>query len=1015
MAAQHVLRAVRGTLSATRPLLAPATAPARMLPASLQVHKRQTSSFLNGTATSYTEAMYESWKEDPTSVHVSWRAYFEAEQQGLDYQSPPTLGSSPHHAARPTYTFPSGYTAAPAAPVAAQGQVSYQEITDHLKVENLIRAYQTRGHNVASLDPLGIFHADLDADTPPEITLEYYGLTEADLDRTFTIAENPLFEESSSPMTLRSVIARLEDVFCKTIGYEFMHIQEKEKRNWLMRTVSRSKGKTEPKVQRVILDGLVEAHGFEAFLQKKFPSEKRFGLDGCEALIPGLQRLIERASELGAEHIVFGMPHRGRLNVLANVMQKPLRQIFKEFNSTLDPEDEGSGDVKYHLGMSSDVHCNSTSRPIHLSLMANPSHLEAVNPLVEGKARAEQDYREDPDRKKTIPVLLHGDAAFAGQGVVFETISMTELPDYTSGGTVHVVVNNQIGFTTDPRVARSTDYCTDVAKMVGAPILHVNADDPEAVISCFDTAMEWRQNFGSDVVIDMVCYRRYGHNEADQPLFTQPLMYKRIAKQTPVIRQYSDELKKQGVLSDSEFKQLTDAYEARASEAFETADQYVQPREKYLTSFWKDFLTKVENAKIMNTGTAESTLKTVGQHCSTVPDTFTTHRAVAKILKTRAQSIEAGKDLDWATGELLAFGSLLLEGTHVRLSGQDVERGTFSQRHHVLHDQEVDGSRYVALQNLASGQGNYTVCNSHLSEYGVLGFELGYSQSNPNSLVCWEAQFGDFANTAQCIIDQFISSGESKWRRQIGLTMLLPHGYEGMGPEHSSARLERFLQMCDDDEDTYPENMNHFARTQIEEANWQVVYPTTPANYFHVLRRQVHREFRKPLIVMTPKSLLRHPLARSSLDELTGDTRFKRFIPELNEDIFKEGEHAEVRRLVLCSGKVYYDLVQERDSRGITDVAIARVEQISPFPFDLVHMHADNFPNAEVVWCQEEPKNMGAWTYVKPRIEASLDKTTHHSGTRPRYIGRVASSSTATGDKNAHKEQQQQLVNDSLA
>lgn len=733
--------------------------------------------------------------------------------------------------------------------------------------------------------------------------------------------------------TLDDVMQTLTSLYCGNIGFEYEYIQSEEAKAWLReRIISGHNRSVSSAVKEEVLDGLVEAAGWEGYLQQKFPSEKRFGLDGAEALIPAINRMLVRGSELGVDSAVFGMAHRGRLNVLINVMKKPMEVVFNEFTSTLTPDSEGSGDVKYHLGMSNDITLPS-GKVLHLSLMANPSHLEAVNPCVMGKARANQEYAGDVERKTVCPILIHGDAAVAGQGVVYESFGFTHLPSYTVGGTVHLVINNQVGFTTDPRFSRSTPYCTDLAKMVDAPVLHVNGDDPEALAWACELAMEWRQNFSTDVVIDMVCYRRYGHNEADQPMYTQPRLYETIGKHPTTIAMYGDKLVQEGVVTPEAVEAKNDAYQQRCATAFEEAPEYVAAPTDYYASYWKGFSKLAEGymAKIYDTGVDLDVLHNVGTASCQWPEGFNVHGLLKRILKARQQTLDDGKGIIWSTAETLAFGSLLMEDVHVRLSGQDVERGTFSQRHHVLHDQKEDGRTFNALAELTDSKPGYSVSNSHLSEYAVLGFELGYSQTNPQALIMWEAQFGDFSNTAQCMIDQFISSGEAKWRRQAGLVMLLPHGYEGMGPEHSSARMERFLQMCSDDESVYPQ-MEHTARQQIQDANWQVAYPSTPANYFHLLRRQVYREFRKPLIVMTPKSLLRHPMCRSSMDEMGPGTRFRRFLPD--EDVQSADD---VKRLVLCTGKVYYDLLQERESRGITDVAIARVEQISPFPFDLVH------------------------------------------------------------------------------
>jgi len=654
--------------------------------------------------------------------------------------------------------------------------------------------------------------------------------------------------------------------------------------------------------------------------------------------------------------------------------------------------------------------------------LANPSHLEAVNPVLLGKVRAAQDDMGDAEdkRAKVFPLLLHGDAAFSGQGVVFECLGMAHLPAYEVGGTVHIIVNNQVGFTTDPRFSRSSTYCSDLGKMVGAPIVHVNGDSVEDVIRVCHMAAEWRQTFGTDFIIDLVCYRRFGHNEADQPSFTQPLMYEVIDKHMPVVDKYGGELTAQGVCDDEWIQTAKTQYEDESNASFAIA----QPGGGFVPSDgdglfndspWYGFKNRTAGSSQKDTGVEIDVLRKVGEALSSFPEDLAVHKNLQKVLKQRVKMVEAGADFDWAMAEGMAFGSLLLEGNTVRLSGQDVERGTFSHRHHVLHDQKVDGKTYNALRQLSPDQAEYYVHNSHLSEYAVLGFELGFSQHDPYSLILWEAQFGDFANTAQCIIDQFISSGEEKWGRQAGLVMLLPHGYEGMGPEHSSCRVERFLQMCDDDEHTYPEHDN-FSLAQVENCNMQVVNCTTPANYFHALRRQVHRDFRKPLVVVSPKSLLRHPQARSTFEDMAEGTRFKRLIPETSEAIHssQDAVNTDVKRLVLCTGKVYYELLEMREANQLEDVAIARVEQISPFPFDLVKMHADNFPNAEVVWCQEEPKNMGCWGYVRRRIETALNETEHHTGRRPRYVGRIPSASTATGDKYVHKAEQSSLVEQAI-
>uniref|UniRef100_A0A8C7N6H2 2-oxoglutarate dehydrogenase complex component E1 n=1 Tax=Oncorhynchus kisutch TaxID=8019 RepID=A0A8C7N6H2_ONCKI len=714
---------------------------------------------------------------------------------------------------------------------------------------------------------------------------------------------------------------------------------------------------------------------FEEFLQRKWSSEKRFGLEGCESLIPALKTIIDKSSMNGVESIIMGMPHRGRLNVLANVIRKELDQIFCQFDSKLEAADEGSGDVKYHLGMWHRRINRVTDRNITLSLMANPSHLEAVDPVVQGKTKAEQFYCGDTEGNRVMSILLHGDAAFAGQGVVYETFHLSDLPSYTTHGTIHVVVNNQIGFTTDPRVARSSSYPTDVAKVVNAPIFHVNADDPEAVMYVCNVAAEWRATFHKDVVVDLVCYRRNGHNEMDEPMFTQPLMYKQIKKQKGVLQKYAEKLIVEGAVTRQEYEEEIAKYDKICEEAHaRSKDEKILHIKHWLDSPWPGFFNMDGQPKSMtspSTGLTEEELGHIGHIASSVPvEDFTIHGGLSRILKGRAAMV-GQRVCDWALGEYMAFGSLLKEGTHIRLSGQDVERGTFSHRHHVLHDQNVDKRICIPMNHIAPNQAPYTVCNSSLSEYGVLGFELGFAMASPNALVLWEAQFGDFHNTAQCIIDQFICPGQAKWVRQNGIVLLLPHGMEGMGPEHSSARPERFLQMCNEDPDAYP--VSEFAVRQLYDCNWIIVNCSTPANYFHVLRRQILQPFRKPLIVFTPKSLLRHPDAKSNFDDMLTGTHFQRLIPDSGPVCEKPDG---VKRIVFCTGKVYYELTRERKNRGMDNtVAIARIEQLSPFPFDQVKVETDRYPNADLVWCQEEHKNQGYYDYVKPRLRTTVDRT----------------------------------------
>ncbi|PKI65780.1 hypothetical protein CRG98_013852 [Punica granatum] len=864
--------------------------------------------------------------------------------------------------------------------------ISGQTIQESMRLLLLVRAYQVNGHMKAKLDPLGLEQREIPDDLDPGL----YGFTEADLDREFFIGVWKMagfLSENRPVQTLRSILRRLEQAYCGSIGFEYMHIADREKCNWL-----RDKIETPTPMQynrqrrEVILDRLIWSTQFENFLATKWTTAKRFGLEGGETLISGMKEMFDRSADLGVESIVIGMPHRGRLNVLGNVVRKPLRQIFSEFSGGTKPVDEvglytGTGDVKYHLGTSYDRPTRGGKR-IHLSLVANPSHLEAVDPVVVGKTRAKQYYSNDVDRTKNMGVLIHGDGSFAGQGVVYETLHLSALPNYTTGGTIHIVVNNQVAFTTDPRAGRSSQYCTDVAKALDAPIFHVNGDDVEAVVHACELAAEWRQTFHSDVVVDLVCYRRYGHNEIDEPSFTQPKMYKVIRSHPSSLDIYQKKLLESGQVTKEDIDKIQNKVNSILNEEFLASKDYVPKRRDWLSSHWSGFKSPEQLSRVRNTGVKPEILKNVGKAITTLPENFKPHRGVKKVYEQLA--------------EALAFATLLVEGNHVRLSGQDVERGTFSHRHSVLHDQET-GEMYCPLDHVMINQNEemFTVSNSSLSEFGVLGFELGYSMENPNSLVIWEAQFGDFANGAQVIFDQFLSSGEAKWLRQTGLVVLLPHGYDGQGPEHSSARLERFLQMSDDHPYVIPE-MEPTLRKQIQECNWQVVNATTPANYFHVLRRQIHRDFRKPLIVMAPKNLLRHK-----------DCKFKRLIKDQNDHSdLEEG----IRRLVLCSGKVYYELDDERKKVGAKDVAICRVEQLCPFPYNLIQRELKRYPNAEIVWCQEEPMNMGAYSYIAPRLSTAMRDLGRGTFEDIKYVGRAPSAATATGFYQVHIKEQTELV-----
>ncbi|XP_073843851.1 2-oxoglutarate dehydrogenase complex component E1-like isoform X4 [Musca autumnalis] len=952
--------------------------------------------FANGTTASYVEEMYNNWLRDPSSVHTSWDAYF----RNNSYCGPPNLAPQQYNTL-PATAF-GGMAGVGAAP-------DSKTIDDHLAVQAIIRSYQIRGHNIAHLDPLEINSPELPGNSSTKAIYANFSFGEQDMERQFKLPSTTFIGGDEKQLPLREILNRLENVYCNKIGVEFMFINSLEQCNWIRKHFETPGVMNfSPEKKRLILARLTRATGFEGFLAKKYSSEKRFGLEGCEMLIPALKELIDASTELGVESVIMGMPHRGRLNTLANVCRKPLNQIFTQF-AGLEAADDGSGDVKYHLGTYIERLNRVTNKNIRLAVVANPSHLEAVDPVVQGKTRAEQFYRGDQEGKKVMSILIHGDAAFCGQGVVYETMHLSDLPDYTTHGTIHVVANNQIGFTTDPRFSRSSPYCTDVARVVNAPIFHVNADDPEAVVHVCRVAAEWRNTFHKDVVIDLVGYRRNGHNEIDEPMFTQPLMYQKIRKHKNCLELYADKLIAEGTCTSEEVKSVADKYEKICEEAFELAKTETHIKYKdWLDSPWSGFFEGKDPLKVSPTGVKEETLVHIGNRFSAPPPNaaeFVVHKGLIRVLNARKAMVEE-RVADWALGEAMAFGSLLKEGIHVRLSGQDVERGTFSHRHHVLHHQLVDKATYNPLQHLYPDQAPYSVSNSSLSEYAVLGFEHGYSMTNPNALVLWEAQFGDFSNTAQCIIDQFISSGQAKWVRQSGLVMLLPHGMEGMGPEHSSCRVERFLQMSSDDPDYFPPESEEFAIRQLHDINWIVANCTTPANLFHILRRQIAMPFRKPLILLTPKSLLRHPEAKSPFSEMSEGSEFQRIIPD---KITAENPSA-VKRVVFCSGRVYYDLTKDRKDKGLEkEIAIVRVEQISPFPFDLVKEQANLYKDAELVWAQEEHKNQGCWTYVQPRFLTALNH-----GKDITYVGRACGASTATGSKAQHIRELNALLNDAI-
>jgi len=847
----------------------------------------------------------------------------------------------------------------------------------------LIRAYRVRGHLEAKLDPLDLKprhkHSELDPKS--------YGFSEADMDREIYIDNVFGYQHA----TLRQIVHAVRETYAGSIGVEYMHIENPEQKKWLQQRIEGTRNQREftARGKQAILERLTAAEMFEKFLDKKYTGTKRFGLDGGETTIPALEQIIKRGSQLGIKEVVVGMAHRGRLNMLTNFMNKRFAAIFSEFQgNAANPEDvQGSADVKYHLGTSADREFDG--RVVHLSLTANPSHLECVNTVVLGKVRAKQDQRKDRNREQVMALLLHGDASFAGQGLVPESLDLSELDGYKTGGTIHFIINNQIGFTTNPVASRSGPYCSDIAKAVQAPIFHVNADDPEAVLFCSGLAMEFRQEFHRDVVIDLFCYRRFGHNESDEPAFTQPLMYQKIAAQPTTRQIYAQKVVEDGALSQEEADKIAHDFQARLDSEFELSTSFKPNKADWLEGAWSGMEIASGDDRRGSTAVEMDKLQLVGKALTTVPATFNANRKIARQLAQKEEALKKGEGIDWATAEALAFGTLLDEGSVVRLSGQDCKRGTFSQRHAVLTDQENE-DEYVPLNNIREGQAKLEIINSPLSEAGVLGFEYGYSLAEPKALVLWEAQFGDFANGAQVIIDQFISSGESKWLRMSGLVMLLPHGYEGQGPEHSSARLERYLQLCAED-------------------NMQVVNATTPANYFHVLRRQLHRAFRKPLIMMTPKSLLRHKNAVSKLSEFGPGTSFHRVLWDDRPGL----DDKQIKRVVLCSGKVYYDLLAAAEERDQKDVYIMRVEQLYPFPAKALETELGRFPGAEVVWCQEEPKNMGAWFFVAPEIETVMEQLGSKQA-RVKYAGRPAAASPATGLFKRHVKEQNKLVSEAL-
>lgn len=922
--------------------------------------------------------MYSRWRENPTSVHPSWDVYFKS--------NVPTSSSA-----------------------------DASKVMDTTRIIHMIRAYQVRGHEVADIDPLGM----LEKSDIPELDPKSYGFTEADMDREMGTTDLMFADISGilkmadlngdNQTTLRELLTFLKMTYCGVIGYDFMHIPERDRCNWLRDRVEKLPTQLDKKKRLQIFERLAFAEKFELFCANKWNTAKRFGVEGLEALTPGLKAMVDRASELGVKDMVFGMPHRGRLNVLVNVIRKPTEMVFKEFAGTSIDESgkwTGSGDVKYHLGTNF-TRTYPDGRTVNLSMTANPSHLEAVDPVVIGKAKAKMHFNNDPNGDETMAILLHGDAAFAGQGIVYETMQCSQLEHYQTGGTIHVICNNQVGFTTKTSDGRSTRYASDLGKAFNCPIFHANADHPEEVCNVFELATEWRQKFKTDVIIDLIGYRRHGHNELDQPFFTQPLMYKRISSHNTALRIHIDRLLKDGVSQEEIDNTLLVVDEALIS-AFEASKGKYAGRDLWTSVNWATIKKPDDFSKPNTTGVPREKLDHIAPHLTQLPAGFNVHRQVQKVLDHRAKLLreEDGTGIDWGSAEGLAFGTLLQEGIHVRLSGEDVERGTFSHRHANVHDQ-MNGNKHSFLNAIPNNQQTSVVCNSPLSEYGVMGFDLGYSLEHPHQLVCWEAQFGDFVNGAQIIIDQFLTSGESKWNRQCGLVLLLPHGYDGNGPDHSSCRVERFLQSSDEDPDSVPD-----MAMQVQSCNWQIVNCTTPANYFHVLRRQVKRDFRKPLIVMSPKNLLRLRECISPLSDMESGTSFQRILPEAHpKEIVASSE---VRRLVLCSGKIYYELLAARRAGEIKDVAIVRLEQITPFPFDLIAEQITSYDNAEVVWVQEEPKNMGCWSFVCDRIMTAT-RVLNNNVVLPAYVGRGTMASTAEGYGQVHHREQAQIIATALS
>ena len=933
----------------------------------------QKTSFLDKANSGFIESMYLKFVENDPSLPESWKQYF----SGLDENTDDVLKeiSGPSWGKEKSINKNNN-----------KKDLDTNNI-DSVKAIALIRAYRIRGHLIAKLDPLELMNRDYVHELHPSD----HGFEKEDYKRKIYL-DNYM---DLGYANISEILSKLRRIYCSTIGAQYMHISDPKEKVWIRERFEKEENKINftNNGKKAILNKIIQAEGFEKFLATKYVGTKRFGLDGAESLIPALEQIIKRGGQLGVKEVKIGMSHRGRLNVLANVLQKSYKRIFNEFAGEISNiEEESAGDVKYHLGASSNREFDGNS--VHVSLTDNPSHLEAVDPVVLGQTRAKQFYHNDIKRNQVIPILIHGDAAFAGQGIVAECFAMSGLPGHNTGGAIHIIVNNQIGFTTSPRFARSSPYPSDLGKVVDAPILHCNGDDPEAVVYCAKIAIEFRQKFNKDVVIDMICYRRFGHNEGDEPSFTQPLMYKKIKNHPTTLNVYGKKLIDDDVISENEFSSQKNEFRSLLNDQYKTAKDY-KPKIEWYEGTWSRYKPEKGKDKRGNSGVQIDQIKSISNKINTIPEEINIHKTIKKIFQTRKQSVDNSKGIDWSTAEALAFGTLLEEGFPVRLVGQDSGRGTFSQRHSVLRNQE-DNSRYIPLNHISNKQKKFEIVDSLLSELAVVGFEYGYSLVEPSTLTIWEAQFGDFANGAQIIIDQFISSGERKWSRASGLVLLLPHGYEGQGPEHSSARLERFLQLCAQD-------------------NLQVMNCTTPANYFHALRRQIHRDFRKPLVIMTPKSLLRNKLCVSKLEDFSKNHSFHRVLwdhaIDPNEKGFVKLKSSEkIRKVILCSGKIYFDLLEARQKAKIDDVILFRIEQLYPFPVKpLVKEFKKYAKNAKFYWCQEEPKNMGAWFSVRDYIQWTLNYI-RAKNSKIKYIGRNPAASPATGYAKRHLNQQKKII-----